>query len=91
MMRWYWGYGGAGMWLYPLICVLLVVFVIAMIVRMVHYRHFYGGPYHRYNGPPPPHGNPGNTESALDILNRRYANGEISKEDFDRMKKDIQG
>ena len=28
-------------------------------------------------------------ESAVDILKRRYAKGEISKEDFDMMKKDI--
>jgi putative membrane protein len=30
------------------------------------------------------------TESPLDILRRRYAEGEISKEDFDRMKKDLE-
>lgn len=29
------------------------------------------------------------SESALDILNRRYAKGEITKEDYERMKKDI--
>jgi len=28
-------------------------------------------------------------ETALDILNKRYARGEISKEDYDRMRKDI--
>jgi len=27
--------------------------------------------------------------SAIDILNSRYAKGEISKEEYDRMKKDI--
>jgi putative membrane protein len=29
------------------------------------------------------------SESALEILRKRYAKGEITKEEFDRMKKDI--
>jgi putative membrane protein len=33
---------------------------------------------------------PTQDESHLDILKKRYAKGEISKEDFDRMKRDLE-
>jgi putative membrane protein len=34
---------------------------------------------------------PTQSESPLDILKRRYAKGEIVKEEYERMKKDIEG
>jgi len=36
--------------------------------------------------PAPPQG-----DAALDILKKRYAEGEISREDFECMKKDLEG
>ena len=36
-------------------------------------------------------GERGKEESAREIIDRRYAKGEITKEEFERMKKDIQG
>jgi len=34
---------------------------------------------------------PAQNESPLDILKRRYAKGEVSKEEYERMKKDLEG
>jgi putative membrane protein len=34
---------------------------------------------------------PARNESPLDILKRRYAKGEIAREDYERMKKDLEG
>jgi uncharacterized membrane protein len=34
---------------------------------------------------------PGKNENAIDILNKRYASGELDREDYERMKADLQG
>lgn len=79
-MMWgnYWQNGWHGMWGwwgfgFPLIHLLFIILIIFVIIRIFSGRGF----YHL------------NQESALDILKKRYAKGEISKDEFDRIKKDI--
>ncbi len=78
MMHWgNWGGYGWGMgfgWIFMVIFWALVIFGIVYIVQSLTRRA----------------GQSGKEESALDMLKKRYAKGEITKEEFDRMKDDLQ-
>ncbi len=67
------GWFGWGGMFMGLIFLVILVLIIVFAVRAA------SGSAFRFSG----------SETALDILKKRYAKGEISKEDFDRMKKDI--
>jgi putative membrane protein len=75
------GYGpgmmgfGWGGMLMGFVILLILVFVIILIVRAI------GGGLAGAQG----------NETALDILKKRYAKGEISKDEFNRVKKDLEG
>ena len=74
-----WGYGFSGGWWGWLGPVLMVVFwaaVIAGIVFLIRWLVLRSSP-------------PEKQESAIDILKRRYAGGEINREEYERMKKDL--
>lgn len=74
-MMW-WGHGMG--WIFPLLIVVFIVVFLLMGRR--------GG-----RGSWCGSGQQEESETALDILNKRYAKGEIGKEEFERMKKDIAG
>ena len=73
MMRGFAGFGGG--WLVPIVMIVFWGLVIWGIVALVR-------------GVAPGCGS-GQTDSALDVLKRRYARGEISKEEFEGKKRDL--
>lgn len=67
-------YGGIFMWLIVIVIIAVVLYLI-----FTSNRNLSGGDSRGDRG-----------ESPLDILKRRYAEGEITKEEFDRMKREIE-
>lgn len=68
------GFGGGMGGLMPLLFMGVLVFVAVWIVRSLQGRH-------ESRGETPP--------SALDVLRRRYATGEIDREEYLRIKKEL--
>jgi putative membrane protein len=79
MMGWG-GYGGFGMgvfgWLFMLLFWGLIIVGLVLVVRRLWDQGRSGT-------------GAGTGDAPLDILRRRYARGEISKEEYDRMKQDL--
>lgn len=71
----HWGYDGWGIGM----GIMMIIFWVVVIIGIVYLVRYLGkGP----RGPEP-------QEKPLDILKKRYAKGEITKEQFDRMKDDL--
>ncbi len=73
-----WMWGGAGLMHGPVGMVVMVLFwalLIGLVVKVFHSFFSSKSPYKQ--------------SSALEILKRRYASGELSRSEFDQMKKDI--
>ena len=68
-----------GMWFGGIFFWVLIIILIIWAISNGSRRHYI---------PPPPY--PPHHETALDILKKRYAKGEITKEQFEQMKKDLE-
>ena len=77
MPQFFWG----GMWMFP-VGMLIVMLVMALLVCGGGARRFCGhAAYDARSG--------GSQETPLEILQRRYATGEITKEEFERIRSDL--
>ncbi len=72
----------SGMWIFPISGMIMMVVVIYLVFGRGNQRSPWCG-LGRYNGTSE------NPESALDIVKKRYARGEITRDEFEQIKKDI--
>ncbi len=82
-MMWPGMFCGTGMWIFPVIGIVVFLFVIYFVFTRIFPG---GGPFGGWGGQGG--GSPG-PQSPMDVLKMRYAKGEIGREEFERMKKDI--
>jgi putative membrane protein len=75
MMHGDWGMGFGFGWIFTILFWALIILGIVYLVKVIAGGSKKGG----------------RGETALDILNKRYASGEITKEEFEKMKADISG
>ena len=76
------GIGFMGMIFGKVLFALIIAAIIILIVKLVRRGGHYHGHCHEYY-----HGE--NKSGVLDILKERYAKGEITKEQYENMKKDL--
>lgn len=79
MMGYGWGFGGLGMALMLLFWVLVVLLAVWLLSRL--FPGASSGP-----GAQTPRDSGATTSNALDILNQRYARGEISRAEYEEMR-----
>ena len=73
------GIGCGGMWFVPVFWLVILGLVAWAVISLVNKNR---GQNQSYNPP--------QKESALDILKKRYAQGEITKAEFEEIKRDLQ-
>ena len=84
-----WGGGGGFWWIFPMIMLFLIVLAIFFLGRKSSGLHHWGSSWHIMDRPwvARSWGDP--TYSALQVLNERFARGEIQKSEYEEKKASI--
>lgn len=74
------------MWFFPMVVPIIMLVAMVFCLYFMFGRGGFRPPWHNTDRP---YSQSGEGESALEILKKRYARGEITKEEFEQMRKDI--
>ena len=81
-------FGWGGWWIFPTMMPFLMIVVV---VAMLYFLFGRGGPRPPWwNDSDRPSGHSRDSETAIEVLKKRYAKGEITREEFEQIKKDLQ-
>lgn len=80
----WWG----GWWIFPVVMPLVMIAVLVTLLYFVFGGGGFRGPrWHDSDARP---SQPKDSETAIEILRKRYARGEINREEFEQIKEDLQ-
>jgi|TARA_R110000851_G_scaffold90139_1_gene196659 putative membrane protein len=81
-------FGWGGWWVFPVAMPLVMIFLLVIVLYIVFGRG--GSRPSWWNSSQGPSNRNENSESAMEILKKRYAKGEITREEFEQIKNDLE-